>query len=134
MVIDTYDDIRRATIPPERELELFVALVTTLRSRGVTTIVTQDLPRLIGGSFDLPHGNEISPVVDHIIHTRYAEIRGELRRVIAVLKLRDRAPDPTIRELRFKDGIEIGEGFPNLEGILSGLPWDSGASRRGGGR
>jgi circadian clock protein KaiC len=134
LVLDTYDDIRRATIPPDRELELFVAFVTTLRSRGVTTIVTQDLPRLIGGSFDLPHGSEISPVVDHIIHTRYAEIRGELRRVITVMKLRDRAPDPAIRELRFEDGIEIGDSFPDLDGILSGLPAENVGRRRGGSR
>jgi circadian clock protein KaiC len=129
LVLDTLDDIRRATIPPERELELFVAMVTALRSRGVTTIIVQDLPRLIGGSFDLPHGGEISPVVDHIIHTRYAEIRGELRRLIVAMKLRDRAPDGAIREILFDDGIRIGDSFPEYDGILSGLP-----SARDGGR
>ena len=123
LVIDTLDDIRRATIPPERELELFVAMVTALRSRGVTTIIVQDLPRLIGGAFDLPHGGEISPVVDHILHMRYAEIRGELRRLIVVMKLRDRAPDPAIREILFgEDGIRVGDRFPDSEGLLSGLP------------
>jgi circadian clock protein KaiC len=134
LVLDTLDDVRRATIPPERELELFVAMVTALRTRGVTTIITQDLPRLIGGSFDLPHGGEISPVVDHILHTRYAEFDGKLRRLIVALKLRDRAPDSTIREILFSDhGIRIGDGFPDYDGILSGLPSSRG-SRRGGGR
>ena len=131
LVLDTLDDVRRATIPPERELELFVAMVTALRSRGVTTIITQDLPRLIGGSFDLPHGGEISPVVDHIIHTRYAEIRGELRRMIVAMKLRDRAPDGAIREILFDDGIRIGDGFPEYDGILSGLPSARGGQRAG---
>jgi circadian clock protein KaiC len=127
LVIDTLDDIRRATIPPERELELFVATITALRSRGVTTIVTQDLPRLIGGSFDLPHGDQLSPVVDHILHTRYAEIRGELRRLIVVLKLRDRAPDRAIREIVFDDdGMSIGERFPASEALLSGFPHQRG--------
>ncbi|MGZ8493477.1 MAG: RAD55 family ATPase [Gemmatirosa sp.] len=133
LVIDTLDDIRRATIPPERELELFVALITALRARGVTTIIVQDLPRLIGGSFDLPHGDAISPVVDHILHTRYAEIEGELRRLIVVLKLRDRAPDNAIREIRFDDDIRIGDSFPEYEGILSGLPSLRGSTRRSGG-
>lgn len=132
LIIDTLDDIRRSTIPPERELELFVAMITALRSRDVTTVIPQDLPRLIGGSFDLPHGGEISPVVDHIIHTRYAEIRGELRRLLVVLKARDRRPEGTIREIDFDDGIRVGGALPEYEGILSGLPSARGLGGRRG--
>jgi circadian clock protein KaiC len=133
LVLDTLEDVRRATLPPERSMELFVATITALRARGVTTIITQDLPRLIGGSFDLPSGAEISPVVDHILHMRYAEIGGVLRRLIVVMKLRDRAPDSAVREILFDDGIRIGERFPEYEGILSGLPNVRGSQRGGRG-
>jgi KaiC/GvpD/RAD55 family RecA-like ATPase len=63
---------------------------------------------------------------------RYAEIGGALRRLIVVMKLRDRAPDGAIREILFDDGIRISDSFPEYEGILSGLPSVRGAGGRRG--
>lgn len=122
LVIDTLGELQRSTDLGSRAMPFMTALTDSLRARGVTALFVQDLPRIVGPTFDLPFG-EVSSLMDNMVHTRFVELDGELRRMIAVLKMREQGYDHTIREYRIEPkGMRIGERLSRAEGILSGIP------------
>jgi circadian clock protein KaiC len=121
VVIDGLEDLRHAVIPRERELSVVVALTNLLRERGVTTVVLQDLSRVAGVSFDLPMP-ELSAIMDNALHLRYVEDRGEMKRLIAILKIRARMHDHSLRELRITGkGLSVGKPFSGADTALTGF-------------
>ncbi|MFW5900832.1 MAG: circadian clock protein KaiC, partial [Halodesulfurarchaeum sp.] len=54
------------------------------------------------------------------------EYRGEIRKVIGVLKMRTSDFERTLRELEITEyGLKVGEPLPDVRGILTGTPeWD----------
>lgn len=121
VVIDALEDLRESIVPPERALFLMVALTNLLRERGVTTVLMHDLQRIVGVSFDMPMA-ELSAVMDNALHLRYVEQKGELKRLIAVLKIRARMHDHSMREFRIAGkGMSVGAAFDRSEMVLTGL-------------
>jgi circadian clock protein KaiC len=121
VVIDAVEDLVHGVIPRDRELFVLTALANLLRERGVTTVLLQDLPRIVGVSFEMPMA-ELSAVVDNVLHLRYVEQKGELRRLVAVLKVRARAHDHRLRELHVTEaGLRVGKPFDHSEMVLTGL-------------
>ncbi|CAA9366670.1 MAG: hypothetical protein AVDCRST_MAG68-4917 [uncultured Gemmatimonadetes bacterium] len=120
VVIDALEDLRQAVIPRERELFVLAAVTNMLRERGVTTIVMHDLQRIAGGSFEMPMV-ELSAIMDNALHMRYVEDRGEMRRLIAVIKLRARKHDHSLREFIITEkGLSVGKPFSKAETALTG--------------
>ena len=67
--------------------------------------------------------NHISITTDVIILLRYVEVYGEIRRGIAVIKMRGSQHDKQIREFTIDNrGMHIGKPFRNITGILIGNP------------
>lgn len=122
LVLDGYDQFRQGTVTGERSNAFFSAFAHMLRARGVAVVLTQDLARIAGDSFDLPVG-EMSQLIDNIIHVRSTELHAQFRRLIAVLKVREQDYDRTIREFTIgPKGIRIGEVFAEGEALLTGVP------------
>jgi KaiC/GvpD/RAD55 family RecA-like ATPase len=120
-VIDAAEDLTHAVIPRKRELFVLSSLANLLRQRGVTTVFMHDLRRIVGVSFDMPMA-ELSAVLDNALHLRYVEQKGEMRRLIAILKVRSRAHDRALRELHITDkGLSVGKAFTGSEMVLTGL-------------
>jgi circadian clock protein KaiC len=121
LVIDALEDVRHAVIPRERELYVIVALTNLLRERGVTSIVMHDLQRVAGESFDMPMP-ELSALMDNALHLRYVEQKGEMKRLIAVLKMRARMHDHSLREFIITDkGLSVGKPFSKADTAILGL-------------
>ena len=122
VVIDALEDVRQAVIPRSRELNVIASLAGMLRERGVTSIVMHDIQRVVGVSFDMPMA-ELSGLMDNVLHLRYVEQKGELRRLIAVLKVRAHAHDHALRELHIleKKGLKVGDAYDRSEMVLTGL-------------
>ncbi|MGH7694496.1 MAG: ATPase domain-containing protein, partial [Gemmatimonadaceae bacterium] len=70
---------------------------------------------------DMP-GIDASYLADTVLLLRYFEAVGEIRQAISVVKKRTGRHERTIRELRFKDGITVGEPIAAFQGILTGTP------------
>ena len=65
----------------------------------------------------------ISTITDTIILLRYVEIYGDIRRGLAVLKMRGSWHEKDIREYTIDGkGMHIGNPFRGVSGILSGNP------------
>jgi circadian clock protein KaiC len=121
VVIDALEDIRHAVIPREREAFVIASLTNLLRERGVTTVVLHDLQRVAGESFDMPMP-ELSAVMDNVLHMRYVEQKGEMKRLIVVLKMRARMHDHSLREFVITNkGLAVGKPFSRADTALLGM-------------
>lgn len=99
--------------------EFVIGLTSYLKSEAVLTLLTAATPSLFGG--DSVTDQHVSTLTDTIILLRYVEMQGEVRRALAVLKMRGSAHDQRIREYRIgSQGLEVHEPFRNLSGILRG--------------
>lgn len=96
-----------------------------LRNMGVTTIIANEVHR-VTGEFQVTE-EKISPLADTIVFYRHIEHKGELRKVLGVLKSRTSDFEQTLRELEItEDGLQIGGPLPELRGILTGTPdWEA---------
>ena len=92
-----------------------------LRNMNVTGIITNEVHRITGDFRATEH--RISHLADDIVFLRHVEHRGELRKVIGVLKKRTSDFESTLRVLEITDeGLVVGEPLSELRGILTGTP------------
>jgi len=65
----------------------------------------------------------VSYVADNVILIRYAEVYGQVIKVINCLKKRLGNHQPELRELKITEqGLEVGDKLVNLRGLLTGVP------------
>ncbi len=118
VVIDSLSALER--VAPVRSIREFViGLVSFIKSRKIPGLFTNTTSKLSGGeSISETH---VSTITDSIIVLRYVETFGQMRRSLAVLKMRGSNHDKEIRECTIShDGMHIGHSFRNIQGILSG--------------
>jgi circadian clock protein KaiC len=109
----------RTLLRGEDALTHLHALAKYLQNMGVAVLLINEVAS-ITGEFQV---SEIgaSYLTDNIIFLRYLELRGEIRRVIGVLKKRLSSFERTLRELELtRYGIKVGTPLTNLQGILTG--------------
>jgi circadian clock protein KaiC len=123
VVIDSLSGFEVALAPTFREdfRESLYRLVGTLTATGVTVFMTAE----VSESFSEARftTEKVSFITDEIIVQRYVEMEGELRRVMAVIKMRGsehshqfRLYDVTAR------GVVVGEPLTEYDGIITGVP------------
>lgn len=101
--------------------EFIISLTSYIKEWDVAGLLTANTTSLMGGSSVTEA--HVSTIADSIILLRYAEIYGEMKRGITVLKMRGSTHDKQIREFHIDDtGMHIGHPFRNVAGILSGNP------------
>lgn len=132
LVIDSALEIDRAVPEPDRKPNFLGALVSYLRERQVTTLITSDLDTIVGPTLELS-GVPFSVVAENLIIMRYAEYQGGLHRLLSVLKMRFSAYDATFQEYEIVagQGIHLLGPAPAASGLLTGLPQIFSASTRG---
>jgi circadian clock protein KaiC len=109
---------RRSGGDPEHQL---VKVGRYLREMNVTGLVTNEVHR-ITGEFRATERN-VSHLADSIVVLRHVEYKGELRKVIGVLKMRTSDFERSLRTLDItEDGLAVGEPLSDLRGILTGTP------------
>lgn len=97
------------------------ALCKYLQNMGVAVLLINEVEAITGEFRATEIG--ISYLADTIIFLRYLEIRGELRRVIGVLKKRMSDFEKNLREFQIsRYGIKVGSPLKQLRGILTGVP------------
>ena len=99
--------------------EFIIGLTSFVKAEQVAGLFTATTTTLMGGS-SITEGH-ISTLTDSIILLRYIEVNGEVRRGLAVLKMRGSAHDRSIREFCIDgSGMHIGDSFRGVSGILGG--------------
>ena len=123
VAIDSLSGLELALAPSFRDdfRESLYRMVGALVSLGVTVVMTAELVDSYTELRLSPHG--ISFLTDAIVLQRYVEIRGELRRLLMVAKMRGFDHK---KELRLYDigpnGIVMGKALSQYSGALLGSP------------
>jgi circadian clock protein KaiC len=121
LVLDSLTSAALGASSQRRFQELVYAVTKHLRVAGVTSLMTVEVPELLGSASLGGHG--ISAVADNIVLMRYLEIEGRLDRAVAVLKARGVSLVSELRRLSIgREGLQVGGVFTGLRGVLTGLP------------
>lgn len=120
IAVDSLSALERvSSMKPFREF--VIGLTSFIKSKETVGLFTATTDSLLGGTSVTE--THISTITDTIILMRYVELMGEMRRGIAVLKMRGSKHDKRIREYTIDHhGMSIGKGFHNIGGILTGAP------------
>ncbi|MBF0165510.1 MAG: circadian clock protein KaiC [Magnetococcales bacterium] len=101
--------------------EFVIGLTSFAKQEEVCSLFTSTTPKLSGG--DSITEAHISTITDAILLLRYVEINGNLRRGVAVIKMRGSQHDKQIREFTIDNsGLHIGRPFTNVQNIVLGIP------------
>jgi len=123
VVIDSLSGFEVALAPTFREdfRESLYRLVGTLTATGVTVFMTAEV---VEGFSDVRFTTEkVSFITDEIIIQRYVEIEGELRRVMAVIKMRGSDHSHEFRSYEVTaNGVVVGGPLTEYDAIITGVP------------
>jgi circadian clock protein KaiC len=101
--------------------EFVVGLTSHIKHLEITGLFTNTTAMLMGG--DSITETHISTITDTIILLRYVELHGEMRRGLAILKMRGTQHEKQIREYVIdSQGMHIKHPFRGIHGILTGTP------------
>lgn len=123
VVIDSLSGFELALAPTFREdfRESLYRMVAVLTGMGITLLLTAEMEDTYIDLRFSPHGTAF--LTDTIIMQRYVELNAQLRRVMAVVKVRGSAHSKELRAFEItEDGIVIGEVLGKYDGLLTGHP------------
>ena len=121
VVIDSLSGFELALAPSFRQdfRESLYRMVATLTRLGTTILMTCELEDRYTDLRFSPYGSAF--LTDAIIVQRYVELRGALRRIMAVVKVRNSAHSHMFHLYEVVDGgIAVGEALDGHEGLLTG--------------
>ena len=122
-MIDSLSGFEVALAPTFRDdfRESFYRLVGTLTAVGVTVFMTAEVSE--GFREARFTAENVSFITDEIIVQRYVEIEGELRRVVAIIKMRGSEHSHEFRLYELTPtGVVIGDSLTEYDGIITGVP------------
>jgi circadian clock protein KaiC len=123
LVIDSLSGFELALAPTFRQdfRESLYRMITVLTGMGITMMVTAELEDSFIDLRFSPHGTAF--LTDAIIMQRYVELKSQLQRVMAVVKVRGSTHSKDLRAFDITDhGIVMGETLGEYEGLLTGRP------------
>jgi circadian clock protein KaiC len=121
--IDSMQGFQVTADPEERIQDVFAAISEYLMAAGATMMFSTETADLLGQrSIRVPFPNA-SRMCQNIVLLRHSELRGRVRKVFSVFKMRDSDFDPTVREMTIGEGgIQIGAPVVEGDQVLSGQP------------
>lgn len=123
VVIDSLSGLEVALAPAFRDdfRESLYRLVGALTAIGVTVFMTAEI---VGGYPDVRFTSEkVSFVTDDVIAQRFVEIDGELKKVLAIIKMRGSHHTKEFRSYEVGElGAVVGGPLRNYHGIMTGTP------------
>ncbi len=121
LVIDSATELQRAIDGP-RQADFLAALVHALRIRNVTTLITFDVPTIVGSELSFAD-SAMAVLAENLILLRQAEYQGSLYRMLSLLKLRFGPTDQRFHSyaIRAPEGIVVAGPVPVAEGWMTGV-------------
>lgn len=123
VVIDSLSGFELALAPTFREdfRESLHRMVAVLTGMGAAVLLISELEDRYTDLRFSPYGAAF--LTDAIIVQRYVELQGEIKRVMAVVKLRNSAHSHELRLFEITDaGIVISGSRPEMDALLTGHP------------
>jgi circadian clock protein KaiC len=125
-VIDSLSGLELALAPTFRDdfRESLYRMMGALTGLGVTVMATVEVADSYTDLRFSPQAHGIAFLTDVIIIQRYLEIEGQLRRGLAVVKVRSSQHSKDLREYEISSegGIVVGQALNAYDGLLTGTP------------
>lgn len=102
LIIDSVAEVEQAILrglDPDRLEDYLAALLTALRSRGVTMLFIKETDKALSYSLDLS-SDALSILAENVLMLQQIPYGGALHRILSIVKLRFSDHDPTLREFR----------------------------------
>lgn len=130
LAIDSFVELEDR-LDGRRQRDYLAALIALLRNRGITALVSKEIPQVIGPELDFSD-TPLAVLVENLIMYRWVEYRSELVRIVSILKMRDSAYDSSIRQYTISAaGLQVRAKVETGEGLLSGVARLPAETRRG---
>ena len=115
LIIDSVSSLA-GDVKGRQELRMLLKMIDSItKSQNVTVVLIAELPLNI---VDVGFGVE-EFIADSIIMMRYVEVKGEIKRCIAVIKMRETSHDMQIHEYVIgPKGIEVKGRMKGVEGLM----------------
>lgn len=121
VVVEGMAELEHAARGSGRLPDYMWSFLGMLRAAGATTVITSETTAFFGPSFELARG--LSFIMDNAILLRYTELESEIRRALAVVKMRDSDHVKSLVEFEIGGrGVEIKQKFAGVAGVLTGVP------------
>lgn len=123
VVIDSLSGFELALAPTFREdyRESLARMISALATTGATVLMTSELEDRYDDLRFSPYGTAF--LTDSIIVQRYIEVESQLKRVMAVVKVRASGHSKDLRLFDIDDdGLKIRQKLVDFEGLLGGRP------------
>ncbi len=133
VVIDSLSGFQVALAPTFREdfQESLYRLVGALTATGITVMMTAEIVETTNHMQFT--GDKVSFITDDILMQRYVEIDGDLKKVLAIVKMRGSSHSAGLRSYEITPtGAVMGEFLKDYHGILTGVPSFDGRARQPG--
>ena len=133
VVIDSLSGFELTLAPTFREdfRESLHRMVAVLTALGATVVMVSELEDRYSDLRFSPYGAAF--LTDAIIVMRYVELEGNLKRMLAVVKVRNSKHSHALRMYDITDqGIVIGPPRPEIEALLTGHPRPAAAFQKAG--
>jgi circadian clock protein KaiC len=121
LFIDGLGGFLESATSPQRVSRFFSCLTNELRALGATSILTMEVPEIVGPVVKVP-ATGLSALLENLVFLRFVERGSSLHRLLSVHKVRDSGHDPCLREFCITDrGVHVGEVFSGVEGVTTGV-------------
>lgn len=121
IVVDSMGELEHAAHGSDRFPDYLWSLMSVLRSKGATILVTSETAAFFGPTFELARG--LSFVVDNVLLLRYTELESEIKRALSVVKMRESDHVKSLVEFEIgSKGAVVKGKFTGISGVLTGTP------------
>jgi KaiC/GvpD/RAD55 family RecA-like ATPase len=103
LVIDSATELQSGLTSPERATMFLASLAAYLRSEGVTTYMTVDVPTIVGPELSFS-GNPLLVFAENLLLLRYAELVGELTACLPCSRCASRTSTARCASTRLRTG------------------------------
>ncbi|MCY1043127.1 AAA family ATPase [Corallococcus sp. bb12-1] len=132
LVIDGLSELELSILDPMRRRMFLASLAMRLRMRGVTSIFTREVPKVVGTELDFSDA-PVAILGENLLLLRYVELHGQMHRIMSVLKMRDSKYASDLREFQINDtGVKVLAPLRSATGLLTGQARPIGATVGGG--
>jgi circadian clock protein KaiC len=120
LVLDGLTDLELSILDPGRRRAFLASFAIRLRQRGVTSLFTREVPKIVGTELDF-NDAPVAILGENLLLLRYVELHGRMHRILSVLKMRDSKYSSDLREFQINDkGVKVLEPMRSAVGLLTG--------------
>ncbi|MFC1544893.1 ATPase domain-containing protein [Gemmatimonadota bacterium] len=128
LVMDSLSQLMQSVADEEYTVDYLGALLKLFSFHGTTSLFTFEMDKMFG-SLEIDSRRTLG-LFDNLVLLRYVELEGEIRRAVAILKMRGTDHDKSIQEYVIGDkGIEVRRKFEKAVDVMGGRGASSGPDR-----